>query len=557
MAAYIPKEPPGKKAPVVPAERNGIHYGTFTFTDPAYPGKTLNAFYSKDTANGDFLQVYKITFGPAPWDYTVPTKSDFTKLMRKDGPGQIAYYDAVGRLKNTVENQNKGNNAQLPGGATLAQIDEALKASQKSSKIDMPGVWKAANKTKAADPPAAAVPPAAPDETPVSDPPPAGLPVALPDEIKALQETADKTIESLNPPGRNAPVILQYPAEGSFDNSQDYVLIEQFTYRAPQENLFLSGASSTGQPGQQSPQFTTSPINIIAKGLTRNTNLRDYIGMVKLPIPNQLGMSDGVNWGEDRANPVEAAAFFGALPTAQSAIGGNFAGAVGNIFSGFGSFIDEISRGGLGGNKPAGLLLSSFIAQYMLGKVGINVDPAQFIARGTGTTINPNLELLFNGPKLRTFAFSFEFAPTDEFDAIATRRVIRFFKQGMAPKRVSTNTIFIGSPNVFRVSYRTEGGNNIKGLNRHKICALTTCEVNYTPDGMYQSYKDPWAGAQPVRTTMTLTFTELTPIFESDYYETPSPDADPSIIDAFNPLQDENGNTVTSFDPITYHDIGF
>lgn len=549
MAAYIPKEPPGKKVPVRPAEKQGLHYGTFEFTDPAYPGKKFTAFFSKDTANGDFLQIYKINFGSAPWDYTVPTKSDFVALTKEGSPGQIAYYDAIGRLKNTVENQNKGNSAQVPGGSTLAQIDEALKASQKSSKTDLPKVWESANKTSVSAPPATTVPPGAPETTPVSDPPAAGLPLALPNEIEELQKTADETIKSLNPPGRDAPVILQYPAEGAFENSQDHVLIEQFTYRAPQEDLFLGGPQGT--------QLTTNAVGIITTGLKRNTNLKDFIGMVKLPIPNQLSMSSGVSWGEDRANPVEAAAFFGALPTAQSAIGGNFAGAIGNVFSGFGSFIDEISRGGLGNNKPAGLLLSSFIAQYMLGKVGINVDPAQFISRGTGTTINPNLELLFNGPKLRSFSLAFEFAPTDEFDAIATRRVIRFFKQGMAPKKLTTNTIFIGSPNVFRISYRSEGGNNIKGLNRHKICALVACETNFTPDGIYQSYQDPWAGSMPVRTTMTLSFIELTPIFESDYYETPSPTADPSIIDAFLPIQDTDGTTVTSFDPITYHDIGF
>jgi hypothetical protein len=65
-------------------------------------------------------------------------------------------------------------------------------------------------------------------------------------------------------------------------------------------------------------------------------------------------------------------------------------------------------------------------------------------------------------------------------------------------------------------------------LNSYKICALTACEVNFTPEGVYQSYDDERAISQPVRTNMTLSFTELTPIFESDYLN----EDDPSVSDA-------------------------
>ena len=109
----------------------------------------------------------------------------------------------------------------------------------------------------------------------------------------------------------------------------------------------------------------------------------------------------------------------------------------------------------------------------------------------------------------------------------------------MAPKKNNDNLIFIGSPNVFRVRY-LNGSRRIKGLNSYKICALTACEVNFTPEGVYQSYDDERAVSQPVRTTMTLSFTELTPIFESDYLS----EDDPSVVDA-------------ALGPFTPDDIGF
>jgi len=525
-----PYKPPGKKQPVRPAEKLGIHFGLFEFTDPRYPGKNFTAFYSKDTANGDFLKVYQVKTGLLPWEFTTPDKSDFKKLMEDGNPGKASYYDAIGRLKLIIENQNK--TPSLPGGSTKAQIDQAL-ADAKT--VD---VWDASKQTKQLAPPEPTPPPEAPaipQSAPIT-----GQAVTLdPELIKELLNSSKETIKSLLAPNETGPLIISYPNDASFSNTQDHVIIEQFTYKAPQEELFITGQN----------EFTTNFADIVTKGLTRNSNLRFFIGMVKLPIPNQLAISNGVSWGEDRANPIEAAAFFGALPLAQQAIGGNVGGLLGGTFSGFGQFMDQFGQGNFGANTSAGLLLSSFIAQYALGKVGINVDPAQFIARGTGTTINPNLELLFNGPKLRSFSFTFEFAPIGLNDATAARRVMRFFKQGMAAKRFESTSIFIGSPNVFRISYRGSGNKSIKGLNKFKICALTSCEINYTPEGVYQSYDDPNAVSMPVRTNMTLSFTELTPIFEQDYIN----QDDPSVIDVF----EQSVSTLAPQDAITFDDIGF
>ena len=159
--------------------------------------------------------------------------------------------------------------------------------------------------------------------------------------------------------------------------------------------------------------------------------------------------------------------------------------------------------------------ISGQIAKMLLSKVGINVDPAQFIARKNGQVLNPNMELLFSGPKLRQFVFKYEFAPNSEEDAKKVNRISRFFKEGMTPMKVG-NGIFIGSPDLFRISY-FNGQQRIRALPIHKMCALTNIGFNYTDGGVYQSYADPNSISQPVRTTMMLSFTELTPIFRDDY----------------------------------------
>ena len=93
---------------------------------------------------------------------------------------------------------------------------------------------------------------------------------------------------------------------------------------------------------------------------------------------------------------------------------------------------------------------------------------------------------------------------------------MRFFKQGMLPNRGTKSDLFLLSPNVFRLAFMN-GSKRIKSLNSFKICALTTCAINFAPDGVYQAYDDPNAISQPVRSQMTLGFSELTPIFGDDY----------------------------------------
>ena len=119
----------------------------------------------------------------------------------------------------------------------------------------------------------------------------------------------------------------------------------------------------------------------------------------------------------------------------------------------------------------------------------------------------------------------FDFAPNDEDDAKMSRHIMRVFRQGMQPtgyagrqagQRIGTANIFIGAPRVFRIGY-FNGSNRIRGLPVHKICALTQVSTNFTPENVYQSYSDSRAVSNPVRTTMELAFTELTPIFAEDY----------------------------------------
>ena len=350
---------------------------------------------------------------------------------------------------------------------------------------------------------------------------------------------------------------LIYPEDMLIEfGGQDYIFFEQFEYVPPQPSINQQlRADLNPSEGDE-----TNIARVLDKsGLSRGTNLATdsqnqerRFGTCALPIPNRLGVSNGVSWGEGRANAIEMAAFgatSGSISTAMK--DGKILEVLKDGLSQAGDVFKELSgqfKDNEGGATAANLL-SGVLARSLLGQIGINVDVDQFITRQTGQAINPNLELLFSGPQLRTFSFDFNFAPNNSKEAVIVRKIMRWFRQGMLPKKnvVGSGSLFLGSPNVFRLCYRNHN-RRIKGLNTFKICALTACQINFTPDGVYQSYEDEAAASQPVRSTMALTFNELTPIFANDYNNDLN-STDSSIVDLGPNLRDQNA--------ITDDDIGF
>ena len=484
---------------------------SITFTDAN--GKGWKATISLDIANNDFLQ--PLNFDEQNWfqtpfqDYK-PSSAEYKALLASQ-EFQTIYKQQIRIYKDRFDRLSSRDEKDVLDAAGRAGTKELWEEALNTANPYLP------------PPPAPSVPPA---------------PVP-PVQIGASEDDVAEFIQSIT--GDNKIISLKYPSDALYGSGQDYLAIEQFTYRAPQLEPFTTGQGADGKP---------IAISAITKGLSRGSNLNDYIGVVRLPIPNNLSMSSAVDWGDSRVNPVEAGAFFSAFNAAQAGISGNVGNLLSGTFKGFGDFIDALKGGNFGADKQAGQLLSAFLAQYGLGKIGINVDPAQFIARGTGNTINPNLELLFSGPKLRNFSFQFRFAPNDTTEASICRKIMRFFKQGMAARRIREQTLFLGSPNVFRLRYLTGNDDPIRALPRYKICALTSTEVDYAPGGLYQSYEDEKAGSQPTIMTMTLNFTELTPIFEQDYRNF---DGEASQKDLF----DRAGGELGAINKINTEDVGF
>ena len=223
-----------------------------------------------------------------------------------------------------------------------------------------------------------------------------------------------------------------------------------------------------------------------------DTNKRT-IGTVILPIPGGIQDGVGVGYGDSRMTPLDMAKANIALTT---------------VSEGFTAGISEAGRaaqnvaGAFGDNKKA---LAAVIA-------GMAAGGQDLLTRTTGAIANPNMELLFNGPELRTFSFQFLLAPRSQEEAKTLIQILRFFKQGMAPIRTKSR-LFLKSPHTFQLSYRNSKGQDHKYLNKFKECALANFGVNYTPNGNYSTYEDGVMTAYQ----MTMTYRELNPIYNDDY----------------------------------------
>ena len=226
---------------------------------------------------------------------------------------------------------------------------------------------------------------------------------------------------------------------------------------------------------------------------------RSPLSTITLPMPSG-GISDrnSVNWQGSELNVAQDAL----ANVAMNAI-------LGGATAGVDAAKKELTKA-TAGNKD---LLAAIIAAKASEQAVVTNG---LLSRAFGVELNPNLELLFNGPQLREFSFSFKMTPRSKDEAKIVRSIIRTFKQAMSVKR-SESVLLLKSPHTFRISYLTSTKDH-PYLNRFKECALTNCSVNYTPDGSYMSYDDSSPdGRSMTAYELSLSFSELEPIFDDDY----------------------------------------
>ena len=284
----------------------------------------------------------------------------------------------------------------------------------------------------------------------------------------------------------------RYP-NARIEETSDFLEIKVVEYKPP----------GTETSAEQPMKLSTSTQSL-------QKNIETPLGYIFLPIPESIADSNTVEWGDDSLNGLAAAGLGMGIKAMSNP---NPLEAIGGLAKDAGSKMKAMA------DDPATKdLANSFFASKAVNILGGNTSLSGVLARTSGQVMNPNMELLFKGVQLRAFDFVFDLAPRDKKESETIKNIIRTFKVNMNAKNSSggdssgTSGLFIKSPNVFQLSYKT-GGKSHQFLHKFKPMALKNMGVNYTGSGTYATYED----TTPIHMQLTLSFQELNPIYAEDY----------------------------------------
>ena len=340
--------------------------------------------------------------------------------------------------------------------------------------------------------------------------------------IEQEDVTRDQNIATQNAsPTSGKSEVMSYPSD--LNPKQDHFKIMRYDYIRPdinqskgpdQEIARVTGAQPNKRKDYGNNQTSDRIINRAGDSVVGS----ELKGSVLLPMPKATDVN-GVEWGKSELT-ISGLAALGAA----NMVAGRVANDDGQALA------EKEARERLNAERGrnvegnAGTEFARALAVQTTAKIagvafGTELDADTFLARTGGKVLNPNAEMLFQGPVIRDFAFSFLMVARSQKEGQEIRKIIRFLKLGMAPKFRSTT--FLKSPDIFTLHYKNGQGKDdyLRTVNQFNPggLALTTMNVDYAPFGYWSAYRD----SQPVAVKMDLNFTELRPLYESDQLGTP------------------------------------
>ena len=316
--------------------------------------------------------------------------------------------------------------------------------------------------------------------------------------------TQEKKQKSGGVKNSSPAVSLRYP-NNRIEGSTDYLEIKivEYTPNSKLNSSIKSGQEQTKKEGKvEGGGLSSSQESTVMGSLKSGSRMETAtsrarkarpLAYINLPIPQNVGDNNQINWDSDTLNPLQALGANLAL-TGMTNPGALFAKM--KDIKGFGSIDDNLRNA----------ILSKL--------AGSAVGADSLMTRATGQILNPNMEVLFNGPNIRSFPFQFTFAPRSMSEAQQVKQIIRTIKKHSAPKGDSGNGFFIKSPDVFILTYK-KGGSPHPFLNVFKPMALESISMNYTAGNTYSTFHD----GTPTIMQMTLQMQELNPVYSEHYDE--------------------------------------
>ena len=274
-------------------------------------------------------------------------------------------------------------------------------------------------------------------------------------------------------------MTLRYPKEVGGAVAPDYVEFVPMEYKSNMRGG-PGGGGAGGAPGTAGAQA------------------------VILYMPNSTPPVGNVNnWGDQQfAGPIGEMTKSIASSAANLTYGGGIDGIKEKLVKEFNSIKKDTNLGGVA--QQAAL---RFVGQQ------IGTNASQLLALSQGKVYNPNVELLYTAPGMRSFDFSFTFVPKNSAEAQQVNRIIKNFKKWSAPADLQNGMFEV--PHVWQVRYMA-GGKPNPNMNKFKKAACTSVTVQANPQtSMHVAHDD----GMPIETSMSLSFREVDIIVRKDHEE--------------------------------------
>jgi len=264
--------------------------------------------------------------------------------------------------------------------------------------------------------------------------------------------------------------MLSFPSAGTLDGN-DYVMFSHYVYKE----------GDAGMPPAQ--------------------------GQIRLYMPNSTpNITNHQGWGE--------ASFPGPFGEAQVGLATAAGQGIGALAGGGSSkdeAIENLKKTFTGARKAGPGIIGQALFDITAAATGLSAN--HITSRALGKVYNPNTELFYNGPGLRSFSLGFNFIPKNVTEARMIDNIIMEFKKWSSPS-VSSSDGMYEIPHIWGVTYVTNGTQN--KMNRFKPSALTSVTVQANPTLQQHST---FTDGTPVETAINLSFKEVELITRDDHEE--------------------------------------
>ena len=309
---------------------------------------------------------------------------------------------------------------------------------------------------------------------------------------------------------------LRYPSDSKLSETE-YMLFQFYRYEPPLGSGGVGAFNFVRNFAQQGGgEFgSVEEYNLASTNLRVDTQLNQVV----LYIPPDVSSTYGAEWSDQSFSNTAVAKIRGGMALRTGQLGKSVAGQLENLGNAI-TRMPEISG-------------ADFIRDQIASATGEQLSRNDLFASSAGVILNPNTELLFRNPHMRTIDFTFKLIPNSKEEAEIIYEIVRTFKLCLHPSfgipgRVQggkaakggvlnvlgdaqTKVGFISVPSVCKFAFM-KGGDLHPYLPQYKTCALAGVDVNYTTDGQYVVTRDGY----PVATELRLSFKELKLVYRED-----------------------------------------